>query len=261
MNKKTTMLTGISLCILLFSFTLTGQVKSQLVNGKERVDLFSKLTEMKTASAFKDLKWQYIGPTNISGRCTDVEATVPRGASYTIWIGSATGGVWKSINEGSSFEPVFDGMPTGSIGDIAIDPANNDVVWVGTGEANIFRSSNAGCGVFKTTDGGKTWTNTGLENTSTVVYVAASGREWTPNEDRGLYKTSDGGKTWKKSLYVNENTGVADIVLDPVDPEILYCTTWERARLKWNDPRTGETTMNNGIWKSVDWRYMAGSLG
>ena len=219
---------------------------------------------MKAASPFKDLKWQYLGPENISGRCTDVEAISPRGGNYTIWVGSATGGVWKSINEGTTFEPVFDGMPTASIGDIAIDPNNPDIVWVGTGEANIFRSSNPGCGVFKTTDGGKSWNLMGLENTytigrirvnpknSNIVYVGATGHEWTPNEDRGLFMTTDGGKTWIKSLYVDENTGVYDIVLDPKDPDILYCTTWERIRLKWNDPRTLETTLNNGIWKSTD---------
>ena len=155
-------------------------------------------------------------------------------------------------------------MPTASIGDIAIDPNNPEVVWVGTGEANIFRSSNAGCGVFKTTDGGKTWKLTGLENTFTIgrirvnpknsdiVYVAATGHEWTPNEERGLFKTTDGGKSWTKILYVDENTGVYDVVLDPKDPNTIYCTTWERIRLKWNDPRTTETMINNGIWKSTD---------
>jgi len=155
-------------------------------------------------------------------------------------------------------------MPTASIGDIAIDPNNSEDVWVGTGEANIFRSSNAGCGVFKTTDGGKTWKLTGLENTFTIgrirvnpknsdiVYVAATGHEWTPNGERGLFKTTDGGKSWTKILFVDENTGVFDVVLDPKDPNILYCTTWERIRLKWNDPRTTETMVNNGIWKSTD---------
>jgi photosystem II stability/assembly factor-like uncharacterized protein len=255
----------ITCCLLLTaSFYLNAQVKSPVPNGKDKVAMFSKQTEMLKSSTYKDLKWQYIGPTNISGRCTDVEAVLPHGKNFTIWVGSATGGVWKSVNEGTTFEPVFEGMPTASIGDLAIDPNNPDVVWVGTGEANIFRSSNAGCGVFKTTDGGKTWYLTGLENTfsigrirvnprnSDIVYVAATGHEWTPNEERGLFRTDDGGKSWTKVLYVDQNTGVYDLLLDPKDPDIVYCTTWERMRLKWNDPRTYETTMNNGIWKSGD---------
>jgi photosystem II stability/assembly factor-like uncharacterized protein len=250
--------------VLIASTSLNGQVKNPVLSGQERVSLIAKQTEMKGSSPFKDLKWQYVGPTNISGRCTDVEAVSPRGENYIIWVGSATGGVWKSTNEGTTFEPVFDAMATASIGDIAIDPANRDVVWVGTGEANIFRSSNAGCGVYKTSDGGKTWTLTGLENTftisrikvnpknSNIVYVAATGHEWTPNEDRGLYKTTDGGKTWTKSLFINENTGIADVVIDPKDPNTVYCSSWERMRLKWNDPRNVETTVNSGIWKSTD---------
>ena len=127
----------------------------------------------------------------------------------------------------------------------------------------LFRS-NAGCGVFKTTDGGDNWQLMGLENTHTIaririnpvntdiVYVAATGHEWTPNEERGLFKTTDGGKTWSKVLYIDQNTGVADLVMDPRNPDVLYATTWERMRLKWNDPRTFETTRNCGIWKSVD---------
>jgi photosystem II stability/assembly factor-like uncharacterized protein len=250
--------------LILISFCLNAQLKSPLLDGKERVALTEKQTEMKANSPFRDMKWQYLGPTNISGRCTDVEAISPRGGSYTIWVGSATGGVWKSINEGTTFEPVFQGEPTASIGDIAIDPNNTDVVWVGTGEANIFRSSNSGCGVFKTSDGGKTWKLMGLENTYTIgrirvnpknsdiVYVAATGHEYTPNEDRGLYKTTDGGKTWNKVLGIDANTGIYDLVLDPADPDIVYCTSWERIRLKWNDPRTTEKTKNTGIWKSTD---------
>jgi photosystem II stability/assembly factor-like uncharacterized protein len=263
--KVTTLKSSLLLIItVLVSYTLPAQVKNPVFNGKDKVAQFSKQAEMLKSSPFKDMKWQYIGPKNISGRCTDVEAVLPRGKNYTIWIGSATGGVWKSTNEGTTFEPVFEGMPTASVGDLAIDPVNPDVVWVGTGEANIFRSSNAGCGVFKTTDGGKSWNVMGLENTFTIgrikinpqntdiVYVGATGHEWTPNEERGLFKTSDGGKTWAKILYVDQNTGVYDVVLDPKDPNIIYCTTWERIRLKWNDPRTYETTLNNGIWKSMD---------
>ena len=249
---------------LLLSVSGEAAVKKPVPSGKDRVKMFNRHREMKAGSPYKDLAWQYLGPTNISGRCTDVEAISPRGNQYTIWIGAATGGVWKSTNEGTTFVPVFDEMPTASIGDIAIDPKNPDVVWVGTGEANIFRSSNAGCGVFKTIDGGKTWELMGLENTHTIpririhphdtdiVYVAAGGQEWTDNPDRGLYKTVDGGKTWEKILYVNAHTGVNDLVLDPEQPDTVYCTTWERIRLKWNDPRTYEDHQHNGIWKSVD---------
>lgn len=248
----------------LYPFYGFAQVKKPVLKGEERISMFNNHINMKENSPFKDLNWQYVGPTNISGRCTDIEALSPRGDQYTIWVGSATGGVWKSDNEGSSFEPVFDNMPTASIGDIAIDPNNPDVVWVGTGEANIFRSSNAGCGVFKTSDGGKTWSDMGLNNTFTigriridpdnsdVVYVAATGHEWTPNSERGLFKTTDGGKNWEKILYVDDKTGVFDLVMDPSDPNILYSTTWQRMRLKWNDPRSSTEMKNNGIWKSTD---------
>ncbi|HPE23796.1 MAG TPA: hypothetical protein PLT88_12310, partial [Bacteroidales bacterium] len=243
---------------------VSAQSKQPVLKGTERVKMFSAQADMREASPYKDMHWQYIGPTNISGRCTDVEAVSPRGGQYAIWVGSATGGVWKSVNEGTTFEPVFDEMPTASIGDIAIDPKNPDVVWVGTGEANIFRSSNAGCGVFKTTDGGQSWSLMGLENTHTIgririspentdiVYVASPGHEWTPNEERGLYKTIDGGKSWTRILSVNQNAGVVDVVLDPRDPNTIYATTWERIRLKWNDPRTWPETRHCGVWKSTD---------
>jgi len=264
MNLSYKKMLSILITALIITLQAYPQVKQPLTSGSEKVQLFEKHKSMQQNSPYKDLVWQYLGPTNISGRCTDVEAISPRGKNYTIWIASASGGVWKSVNEGTTFIPVFDAMPTASIGDIAIDPNDPNVVWVGTGEANIFRSSNAGCGVFKTTDGGKTWSNMGLENTftigririnpknSNIVYVAATGHEWTPNPERGLFKTTDGGKNWEKILYIDQNTGVFDLLLDPRDPDIIYCTTWERIRLKWNDPRTYETTRNNGIWKSTD---------
>jgi len=265
MNIKTKVTFIVALLtFFILALSAESKVKEPVLSGKVRVEMFKNHTAMKAGSPYKGQAWRYIGPTNISGRCTDVEAVTPRGTQYTIWIGAATGGVWKSINEGTTFEPVFDEMSSASIGDIAIDPKNPDVVWVGTGEANIFRSSNAGCGIFKTTDGGKTWQNMGLENTHTIpririnpgntdiVYVAANGHEWTPNEERGLYKTMDGGKTWEKILYVDKYTGVNDLVLDPREPDTIYCTTWQRIRLKWNDPRTYKDHKNNGIRKSTD---------
>jgi photosystem II stability/assembly factor-like uncharacterized protein len=251
--------------ISILFFAVYGQAqKKPVIKGENRLEMFKKHQELKSDTAFTNLHWQYVGPTNISGRCTDVEGISPRGDNYTIWVGSATGGVWKSVNEGVTFESVFDEMPTASIGDIAIDPNNPEVVWVGTGEANIFRSSIAGSGVYKTTDGGKTWSFMGLENTHTIgrvvvdysnsdiVYVAATGHEWTSNKDRGLFKTEDGGKSWKKILYINEKTGISDFVMHPENPNIIYATSWERMRLKWGDPRTNEDAKHCGVWKSID---------
>jgi len=276
MSKFRTVLVIAVICGVVLPLGAATEVKKPVVSGQERVKMFRAHTEMKARSPYGRDPWHYLGPTNISGRCTDVEAVVPRGETYTIWVAAATGGVWKSVNEGTTFEPVFDAMPTASIGDIAIDPHNPDTVWVGTGEANIFRSSNAGCGVFKTVDGGKSWTLTGLENTHTVpriridprdgdiVYVAAGGHEWTRNPERGLYKTTDGGQTWDRILYLNDETGVNDLVLDPENPDTVYCTTWQRTRLKWNDPRTYTRHRYNAVWKSTDggknWKKIVNGL-
>lgn len=188
--------------IISVTFTLNGQIKSPVLSGKDKVAMLTKQTDMKVLSPFKDLKWQYVGPTNISGRCTDVEAVTPHGKSYTIWVGSATGGVWKSVNEGTTFEPVLDDMPTASTGDIAIDPNNSDVVWVGTGEANIFRSSNAGCGIFKTTDGGKTFKSLrGPHVDHHGLWIDPANPDHLLNvQDGGLAISYDRGKNWKKPI-------------------------------------------------------------
>ncbi|MBN2698033.1 MAG: hypothetical protein JXR52_04355, partial [Bacteroidales bacterium] len=271
MKKQLVILTP----LLIFS-QISAQVKPPVLTGAEKLRMYEQHESMRAASDFRDLHWQYLGPTNISGRCTDVEAVMPKGKSYTIWVGSASGGVWKSVNEGVTFEPVFEHQGTTTIGDIAITQSRPDTVWVGTGEANIFRSSNPGCGIWKTTDGGETWSHMGLEETFTIsrilvhpadpdiVYVAASGHEWTRNKERGLYKTIDGGRTWEKILYKGDEAGVNDIVMDPRDPDILYATTWQRTRLKWNDPRTCPEHKNNGIWKTTDggksWTHLTNGL-
>jgi len=267
--------------ILLFALTLItlsihSQEKAPVLAGAEKLSMYEAHEKMRDTSPFDTLHWQFIGPTNISGRCTDVEAVGPKGQSYTIWVAAASGGVWKSVNEGVTFEPVFEHQGTSTIGDLAVTPSNPDIVWVGTGEANIFRSSNPGCGVWKTSDGGKSWQHMGLEETFTIsrilvhpenpsiVYVAASGHEWTSNKERGLYKTTDGGKSWNKILYKGPESGVNDLVMDPRDPDILYATTWQRTRLKWNDPRTYENHKNNGIWKTTDggksWKQLKNGL-
>ena len=252
------------LFLSLFIIGVCSAQKSPVREGQDRLSRFNKHLLLKKNSEHSDLHWQFLGPTNLSGRATDVEAVMPKGENYTIWVATASGGVWKTDNEGISWESTFDDQVTTDIGDLAIDPKNPDVVWVGTGEANIFRSSMAGCGIYKTTDGGDSWKNMGLENTNTIgrvvinpdntniVYVAASGNEWTTNPDRGVYKTTDGGKTWKKILFIDDMTGANDLVMDPSDPNTLYACTWQRIRKKWNDPRTYAGYSGSGIWKTTD---------
>ena len=215
-------------------------------------------------SPFKHLHWQFLGPTNISGRMTDVAVVTPKGRNYTIYVAGASGGVWKTVNEGVTWEPVFQHAASTSIGDVTIAPSDPKIIWVGTGEANIFRSSMAGAGVYKSTDGGRSWQHMGLAGTHTIprivihptdpetVWVAASGHEWTPNPERGVYKSTDGGRNWRKVLYVNEHTGAIDLVIDPTDPDTLYAATWQRVRKKWNDPRNEPGYSGSGIYKSSD---------
>jgi len=226
---------------------------------QKRLAWYEQHVAMKETSLFKQLEWRFIGPEIMSGRLTDV--AVPPGTHHTILIAAASGGVWRSTNEGTTWEPIFEHAPSTSIGDIAVDPLHPEVIWVGTGEANIFRSSMAGCGIYKSIDNGETWQHMGLAGTHTIprivihpknpdiVYVAASGHEWTNNKDRGIYQTTDGGKTWKKILYINESTGAIDLVMDPSDPQTLYASMWNRVRKKWSDPKPGE---NDAIYKTID---------
>jgi len=229
-----------------------------------RLKGFADHQAMKGASPFKDVAWQFLGPKNISGRSIDIAVLAPRGRQYTIYVATASGGLWKTENEATTWTPIFEQGPTTSIGDVAVAPSNPSIVWMGTGEANIFRSSQAGAGVYKSVDAGKTWQHVGLTGTYTVprivihpanpdiVYVAASGHEWTNNAERGVYKTADGGRTWEKILFVDEKTGAIDLVMDPADPNTLYAATWQRVRLKWNDPRNTSGSTGSGIHKSTD---------
>lgn len=249
--------------ILLIS--LSAAVKNPgYTNPELRLKWYQDHTAMKERSLFKNLPWQFLGPLNISGRMTDAAVVTPKGKHYTIYAAGASGGVWKTENEGTTWEPIFQHAASTAIGDIALAPTNQDIVWVGTGEANIFRSSQAGAGIYKSIDAGKTWQHMGLAATHTIpriivhpgnpdiVYVAASGHEWTENPDRGLYKTIDGGKTWEKIFYVNEKTGVIDLAMDPSNPDILYISTWQRMRKKWNDPRNEPDYTGSGILTSTD---------
>jgi photosystem II stability/assembly factor-like uncharacterized protein len=229
-----------------------------------RLNGFARHQAMAQASPFKDLKWQWIGPKNISGRSIDIAVVAPRGKNYTVYVATASGGLWKTDNEATTWQAIFDQGPATTIGDVTIAPSNPDIVWIGTGEANIFRSSQAGIGVYKSVDAGKTWQHMGLADTYTIprivihptnpdiVYVAASGHEWTTNAERGVYKTADGGKSWQKILFIDDKTGAIDLAMDPADPNTLYAATWQRTRLKWNDPRNVPDAAGSGIHKSSD---------
>ena len=209
---------------------------------------YDSYRSMLQSSPYRSLRWQYLGPTNISGRATDV-AVADRGAARRIYAAYATSGVWKTDDDGATWQAIFEHQPSTSIGDIAVAPSNPDIVWVGTGEANLFRASMPGVGVFKSTDGGGTFQHSGLSDTHTIarilvhptnpdiVYVAASGHGWTDNETRGVFKTIDGGRSWTKVLYRSPRTGAIDLVMDASDPATLYAAMWQRVRRKWSDPR------------------------
>lgn len=210
-------------------------------------------------STFSGLQARNIGPAMPSGRIIDI-AVDPRD-TRTWYLAVASGGVWKTVNAGTTFEPIFDGEGSYSTGCVTIDPNNSLVVWVGSGENNSQRSVSFGDGVYKSVDGGKSWKNVGLGKSehigkilvdprdSNVVYVAAQGPLWNPGGDRGLYKTTDGGKTWKPVLTISENTGVTDVVFDPRNPDILYAASYQRRRHVY-------TLINGGpesaIHKSLD---------
>ena len=217
------------------------------------------------------MTWRHIGPEIMSGRIVDV--AIPPGSKHTIYAASAAGGVWKTENEGTSWTPLTDNLPSGSVGDVTVSPSDPNIVWIGLGEANIFRSSMSGCGVYKSLDAGKTWQHMGLANTNhiarimihpenpDIVYVAASGHEYTYNPERGVYKTTDGGKTWEKILYIDEKTGAIDLVMDPSDSRLLYASVWNRIRRPWHDPKMEE---GNGIYKTTDggenWKHLTNGL-
>ena len=220
-------------------------------------------TSMAQSSPFRTVPWQYLGPTNISGRATDV-AVADVGPVRRIYAAFATSGVWQSDDRGATWRAIFEHQPSTSIGDIAVSDSNPSILYVGTGEANLFRASMPGVGLFKSSDGGRTFSHAGLADTHTIarvlihptnpdiVYVAASGHAWTENEMRGVFKTTDGGRTWTKVLYKSPGTGAIDLVMDPSDPNTLYAATWQRIRRKWSDPRVEPGASESGVWKSTD---------
>ena len=210
-------------------------------------------------SLLAGLRARSIGPAAMSGRIGAV-ASVP-GDPTTIWVGGASGGVWKSTDGGARFQPVFDDQDCTSIGAIAIDPHSPEVVWVGTGEGNLRNSASVGRGVYRTRDGGRTWQKLGLEHSEhihrialdprnpAVAFAAALGNEWAANEERGLFRTTDGGASWTKVLYVDADTGCCDVAMDPRNPDKLFAGMWQHRRTAWDMHSGGP---GSGVWRSLD---------
>jgi photosystem II stability/assembly factor-like uncharacterized protein len=218
----------------------------------------------------KPFVWRSIGPANMGGRIDDI--TVDEANPSTFYIALATGGIWKTTNNGTTWSAIFDEYPVASIGDIALAPSNPNIIYVGTGEPNNRQSSSFGAGVYKSTDGGKTFAEAGLKETQTIarvvvhpkdpdiVFVAAVGHLFGPNAERGLYKTTDGGKTWTNTKFIDNDTGFTDLVMDPSNPNVLYAASYQRRRQPWGFNGGGP---GSGIWKTTDgaktWTKLSGN--
>ncbi|NGP76326.1 glycosyl hydrolase [Balneolaceae bacterium YR4-1] len=249
--------------LFLFLFTFIAfNAHSQLVESTttdQREQTVEQYQQMRQNSIFKEYPVRNVGPVVMSGRVTDIAVHEQRPSHF--YVAYASGGVFETTNSGNTMSPIFDNQGSLTIGDIAISAANDDILWVGTGENNSSRSSYAGAGIYKSTDGGKNWNYAGLRGSQhigrivthpdneDVAWVASMGPLYSMNDVRGIYKTTDGGTNWQKSLTPPDSTGVIDLIIHPENPDILWATTWQRFRQAWNFQEAGE---GSAIYKSTD---------
>ncbi len=231
----------------------------------------AEASEFDYAAFLKTFKIRNIGPANMGGRTVDF--AVPLSNTSVIYAAVGPSGLWKSVNNGITWEAVFDKESTVSVGAVAVSQSHPDIVWVGTGEATARNSVAIGDGIYKSEDAGRTWKNMGLKETRfisrivtdpdnpDIVFIAAQGHLWGPNEERGVYKTLDGGKTWKKVLYVNADTGACDLAMDPSNSRVLYAGMWDHRRWPYYFRSGGE---GSGLYKTTDggetWKKLGGGL-
>lgn len=240
-------------------------------SAEDRLNSWARHQQMEQDSPYKNIEWKTTGPMKQGGRIESIAC--PENDPSTIYVGVGSGNLWKTVNNGATWKPIFDQESSFSIGAVAVAPSNPDIVWVGTGEILMARSSYSGTGVFKSTDAGISWENMGLPESHhigrvlidpidpNIVYVAALGHSFTYNEERGLYKTTDGGKTWRKILYSSEKAGCVDVFMDPMDNQSLFAIMWERDRKAWGHIQKGP---GSGMFKSTDagqnWKKVTGGL-
>ncbi len=217
------------------------------------------MVNQATDPMLQGFRWRSIGPVGQGGRVDDIAVNPNDGSEY--YVGFATGGIWKTINGGTTFTPIFDSYQTHSIGDLALAPSNPQILYVGTGEPNNRQSSSFGYGMYRSNDGGQSFAHLGLEQTQSIarvvvhptnpeiVWVAAVGHLFGPNDERGVFKSSDGGKSWRKVLFVDQHTGATDLVIHPANPQVLWAATYQRQRTAFGFAGGGP---GSGIWKSED---------
>ncbi len=251
-----------------FCGVLMLQAQPVATSSKKVMEGIAQKEKMGENSIVKNLPFKNIGPTVMSGRVVDLEVNPDDPTEF--YVGYASGGLWHTTNNGTSFTPVLDGSATQNVGDIAVD-WKSGTIWVGTGENNSSRSSYAGIGLLRSTDRGKTWQNMGLPDSHHIgrilinpdnvneVVVAATGHLYSENKERGVYKSTDGGKNWKKTLFVNDETGIIDLAVSPVNFNIQFAAAWDKDRKAWNFEGNGP---GSGIYKSTDggstWRLVSG---